>query len=120
MAIPAWVEQLFSTIDAKDTEGFLQQLSPDVQFRFGNAPLMSERAQVGEAVSGLFQGIAGLKHQLLDVWELDGATICRGEVCYTRHDGSTLEVPFINVLRRGSETIDEYLIYVDVSQLFAA
>lgn len=120
MTTPTWMQQLFAAIDNKDTAGFTARLSPDVHFRFGNTPALNGRAQVGESISYLFQSIAGLKHQLLDVWEADGATICRGEVCYTRLDGSTLEVPFINVLKRGSETIDEYLIYVDASQLFAA
>lgn len=118
MTASDWLQQLFSAIDAKDTAGFLAHLSPHVHFRFGNAPALQQREQVGESVSYLFQAIAGLRHQLHEVWEVDGTTICRGEVCYTRHDGSTLEVPFTNILKRGSKTIDEYLIYVDASQLF--
>jgi ketosteroid isomerase-like protein len=120
MSTPDWVQQLFTTIDRKDTAGFIAHLSPDVRFRFANAPILNDQTQVKESIAYLFQAIAGLKHTLLDVWEQDGTTICRGEVCYTRHDGSTLEVPFINVLKRPGETIDEYLIYVDASELFSS
>jgi len=39
-------------------------------------------------------------------------------VTYTRHDSSTLTVPFANILRFEGDLIDEYLIFLDVSELY--
>jgi TRAP-type uncharacterized transport system substrate-binding protein len=44
--------------------------------------------------------------------------ICHGTVTYTRHDASTLTVPFANIFRTRDDLIDEYLIYVDASALY--
>ena len=45
--------------------------------------------------------------------------ICRGEVTYTRLDGSTLSVPFVNVLKLEGSLIRDYLIYADTSELYS-
>jgi hypothetical protein len=39
-------------------------------------------------------------------------------VTYTRHDGSTLRVPFANVFKVDAGLVAEYLIFVDVSRLY--
>lgn len=119
MSIPLWVSQLFQSIDDKDTDRFTAHLSPNVSFRFGNAETVQGREAVAAMIDPFFQAIAGLRHDLIEVWEVDKSAICRGEVCYTRHDGTTLQVPFVNVLKRADGTIDEYQIYVDSSRLFA-
>jgi ketosteroid isomerase-like protein len=119
MAIPNWVTPLFRAIDAKDTDGFISHLADDVRFRFGNADTVQGRNMVEAIIGSFFQAITGLRHELLEGWKIDGTTIVRGTVTYTRHDGSTLEVPFANVMKHNGDTIDEYLIYVDSSRLFA-
>jgi hypothetical protein len=49
---------------------------------------------------------------------MDDALVCHGTVTYTRHDSSTLTVPFANIFKVHGELIDEYLIFIDVSQLY--
>jgi hypothetical protein len=70
-------------------------------------------------VVGFFSSIKGLKHRLLKVWHLEGAAIIQGEVTYTRKDGRLVTVPFMNLFRLEGPLINEYLIYNDVSPLFA-
>jgi hypothetical protein len=77
------------------------------------------REAVGDAVSQFFASIRALRHRLLDRWQRDDSLVCRGEVTYTRHDGSEVSVPFANVFRLHDGRIGEYLIYVDITPLFA-
>jgi ketosteroid isomerase-like protein len=119
MTTATWVHDLFAAIDRQDADAFASHLAEDGSFHFGNAEPVVGRAAVREAVAGFFGSIAGLAHELSDVWTVDGAVIAQGTVTYTRHDGSTLAVPFCDVFEMDGEAIACYRIYIDVSQLYA-
>lgn len=114
----AWADDLFGCIDAMDTEAFLGFLHDDVLFQFGNIPTTRGKTAVRVAVQGFFDSIRSVRHRLIDLWNQGDSVICRGEVAYTRHNASTLCVPFANILRLESGLIAEYLIYVDISELY--
>lgn len=114
-----WLNELFRKIDAKDTAGFLSFLTSDACFRFGNAPLLQGAQSIGEAVNAFFASIKTSQHRLLDTWSIDDTVICQGEVSYTRKDNSRLTLPFVNIFRMQGKHIDQYLIYVDVTPLYA-
>ena len=119
MSQPAWLEKLFTTIDAKDTEGFVAFLTEDAVFRFGNgAPVQGKRA-VGEAVAGFFAGVKSLRHTVRESWSHPDAVVMHGDVTYTRHDGSQLSVPFANVFKVDGTLVREYLVFADVSALWS-
>ena len=50
--------ELFASIDAMDTAGFLARLSPDAVFRFGSMPMVQGTDAIGAAVDGFFATIA--------------------------------------------------------------
>lgn len=112
------VDHLFRSVDAMDTDTFLSFLTEDITFRFGNAPAVTGKQAVNEAVTGFFNAIKSLHHTIDQVWSQDNHIICKGTATYTRKDDSTLTVPFANIFRIHEEKISEYLIYVDISQLF--
>ncbi len=118
MAKGDWVRRLFRSIDDRDTEAFLAFLADDVLFRFGNAGPVNGKAAVRDVVRGFFDSIKGLNHHIAETWDEPDAAICHGTVTYTRHDSSTLSVPFANILRTRAGLIKEYFIYVDVSKLY--
>lgn len=111
---------LFKSIDGKNTEKFQSLLTDDVSFHFGNAPAVEGNSAVGEAVSGFFSSIKAIQHELTDSWEVEGIIICRGTVHYTRHDLTTLSVPFANILTMENKLIKDYQIFVDISELYAS
>ncbi len=119
MTVPAWTRDLFSAIDAGDADAFASHLAEDAVFQFGNAEPIAGREAVRETVAAFLASIQGLEHTLQDAWTPAGAVIVRGLVTYTRHDGSTLTVPFANVFEMDGDAIARYLIYVDISRLFA-
>lgn len=111
---------LFTAVDGMDAEAFASFLADDVVFRFANADPVQGKEATREVVAGFFAAIKALHHDIDRVWEQDDAVICEGMVTYTRHDSTTLEVPFVIVLILAGGLIGEYLIYVDASELFPA
>lgn len=114
------LESLFAAIDAKDVAGFVEHLTPDGRFRFGSAPAVTGQAAIAEAVGGFFDTISGLEHRLSMSAEFDSTVVCEGEVAYTRHDGSRIVLPFVDVFEMDGNKIADYKIYMDVAPLYAA
>ena len=112
--------RLFAAIDGRDADAFVAFIAEDGEFRFGNAPPVVGRAAIRAAVAGFFAAIGGCRHRLLASWTSPGTAVCEGEVTYTRHDGSTLAVPFVNVFALGDGRIRSYRIYIDNGPLFSA
>lgn len=113
------LNELFRAIDARDADAFASFLSADCTFRFGNLPAVTGQDQVREFVAGFFASVAALSHVIEARWTVPGGLICHGTVTYTRHDGSTLTVPFANVFGLAPEGIASYLIFADTSRLYA-
>jgi len=114
-----WVDDLLAAIDRKDHVAFTEFLLPDACFRFGNTTTIRGRPAIAAAVSAFFLALNTLRHRIEDRWMLPDVAIVTGTVTYIRHDGSSLEVPFANVLKFQLAGIHEYLIFVDNSALFA-
>jgi len=119
MSQPAWLEKLFTAIDAKDAAAFADFLTEDAVFRFGNGTPARGRDEVREAVARFFAGVKSLKHSVHESWTVSDAVVMHGEVTYTRHDGSRLSVPFANVFKLDGTRVREYLVFADVSQLWS-
>ena len=113
-------EKLFASIDAMDTESFLAFITPNGTFRFGSAPPVQGRRAIAEAVGGFFSSIAGLEHTLHRILSSDDVAMIEGEATYTRHDGSTISLPFVNVFECEGALISDYRIYIDIGPLYAA
>lgn len=111
--------EMFRRSDAKDVDAWTDLMTEDIHFVFGNADPIDGRDEVHTTIKGFFESIAAIKHDVLDAWTIGDRLIQQLRVTYTRHDGSVLNVPAVNILTRRDGLISEYLIYVDNSQLYA-
>ena len=112
-----WMKRLFAAIDNKDADGFVSFLSEDACFRFANAPVICNKKDIRNAVALFLSGIKSLRHSISGVWEQDNVVICEGEVKYTRHNGSELALPFVDIFRMNGDLIADYRVYMDISAL---
>jgi ketosteroid isomerase-like protein len=120
MEMPPIVRDVFQAVDAKDATRFASYLTPDAVFRYANAPPVTGPDDTREAVARFFAAVRSLRHDLGQVWTLGEMVFCQGEVNYERLDGSKAgPFPFFNLFRLREDKIAEYLIYVDISPLFA-
>ncbi len=113
-------KKLFASIDAMDTESFLRFVHKDATFRFGSSPAVTGHAEIRAAVEGSFSSFAALQHDLQKLITDGDAVACEGEVTYTRHDGSKITLPFVNVFEIDGELISQYRVYIDIGPLFQA
>lgn len=113
------VDALFAAVDDSDTERFVSFLTEDASFRFGSAPAVVGRAEIAAGVSAFFASIAGCKHDIHKTLADGDTLVCEGDVTYTRHDGSELTVPFVDVFEMAGDRISNYKIYIDTSALYA-
>jgi len=111
--------KLFASIDRMDTESFLSFIDEDATFRFGSSPAVTGRDGIGASVNSFFSMFAALRHDLQRVVADDKVIVCEGEVTYTRHDGSKITLPFVNVFEVKNKLITLYRIYIDIGPLFA-
>jgi hypothetical protein len=119
METPKWVPTLFQALDTFNTETFASFLTDEAVFVFGNADPVRGKQTIHDVVAGFFTTIQAIRHDLLETWTLPETVICRGVVTYTRQGGTQLSVPFANVFKLRNGLIQDYLIYVDNSQLYA-
>ena len=119
MANVEWITRLFHSIDTNDPDAFASFLTPDALFKFANQEPVVGKEAARQAVAEFLSSIKAIQHDVLDIWEKEGATACHGIVTYTRHDASQLRIPFANVFKMQGALIQEYLIYVDASQLYS-
>ena len=115
--MPNRLPALFAAIDARDAHAFACFLSPDVEFTFANAPTLQGREQVQTVIAGFFSSLASLRHEVTEHWQSCDTLIMRGQVTYTRHDGSQLNVPFANIFKLRDGLIGDYQIFGDFSAL---
>ncbi|PCM46143.1 nuclear transport factor 2 family protein [Marinobacter sp. ANT_B65] len=112
------LSQLFQAIDNQDATAFADFLTEDCTFSFGNQPPVCGKEAVRDFVAGFFSSIEAVSHSLLESWEVTNGSICQGTVRYTRKDGSTLTVPFANILKLREGLVSDYRIFADTSELY--
>jgi limonene-1,2-epoxide hydrolase len=110
--------KLFASIDAMDTGSFLSFIREDATFRFGSSPSVTGHTGIRAAVEDFFSMFAALEHKLHRHVADDNLVVCEGEVTYTRHDGSAITLPFVNVFEIENKLITLYRIYIDIGPLF--
>lgn len=115
----SWWDELLHAVDSRDAQRFVSFLTPDASFRFGNADCVVGADDIRNVVAGFFSAIASSRHELLTCWGVAPSVACEGTVTYTRRDGSSLKVPFVNAFDLHERQIASYRIYIDNSALFA-
>ena len=119
MEIKNWLESIGNSIDSMDADKFVQFLTDDCIFRFGNQPDVNGKNATRDYVQAFFKMIAGCKHSVLDFWESKNSIVWQGDVLYTRLDGKQVNINFVNILYLKDNLIKDYLIYIDNTPLFS-
>ena len=114
------VRTLISAVDNANDDDIAALSAAEVHFRFGNAQPTNTRSELLAAARVFRESIAGLRHTILDLWEVgDGTVIALMDVHYERLDGRELNLPCCNVFRVHNGRVDKYLIYMDINPVLA-
>ena len=113
------LDELFAAIDRRDVDAFVGFLTEDATFRFGSAPAAEGTEAIRAAVDGFFGTIKGLEHDVGNACASGTTLFCEGDVTYTRHDDSTIKLPFADVFEMSGDRIASYKIYMDIGPLYS-
>jgi ketosteroid isomerase-like protein len=116
----AFASSVYKAIDTMDEKELAPFLTENCTFVFGNAKPVVGRAASADASKAFMALIAGIKHDLADVWSVDDNVISRMTVTYTRKDGKKMSFPAVTIWRVEGKQIADYRIYVDNTPLFAS
>jgi len=118
MSTDNYIKDMYGVVDAMNGAGLAAMMTENGIFRFANIPGVEGREAITGFLDNFFQSIKGIAHSQIEDWKVDNTSFATGMVTYTRHDDSTLEVPFSVILKMHGELIHEYLIFVDASELY--
>jgi len=118
MELNKYVAEVFQSIDRMDASKFASFITPEGCFRYANNPAIEGNKAIETFVGGLFQSLKGISHSNLESWQASEAIFVNGTVSYLRHNDTKLAVPFSCTWKMLNGSIDEYLIFVDSSELF--
>lgn len=110
---------VLADVDRMDAKAFASHLAEDCTLRYANNDEVVGRDAIEVAIAGFFSTIKGIRHHIVEHWDVDDTTIVQLEATYTRMDDRQVTLPAVTIYRRGADLIDEYRVYVDLSPVYA-
>ncbi|HWS00766.1 MAG TPA: nuclear transport factor 2 family protein [Prolixibacteraceae bacterium] len=114
----AYIAEIYQSIDNADAKKFASYIAPNGSFRFANNPAVTGNQAIEAYVDGFFKSLKGINHSNLESWSTGDAIFVNGTVKYTRHNDTSLELPFSCTWKMKDQLIDQYLIFIDSSELY--
>jgi len=118
MGLKSFVSEVYNSIDRADASKFATFITPTGIFRFANAPAVAGNQNIEEFVDGFFKSLKGISHSYLESWKAEDVIFVNGIVRYLRFNGTALQAPFSCTWKMKGQLIDEYLIFIDASELY--
>lgn len=118
MTTKDFIPGMYRAIDAMDSRAVADLMTEEGSLRFANLEPVNGRENIFTFLENFFKSIHGINHSELEYWKAENNWFVTGNVTYTRHDSTHLEVPFAVRLVMKGDLIDRYLIYVDNSTLY--
>jgi ketosteroid isomerase-like protein len=113
------VRALFAAFDKNDVSTLATLVTPDVHLQLTNNDPVDGQPAFAAAVGAFHESIAGVRHEILDLWNDRTAVIAELTVHYTRHDGREVALPCCNVFRLREGCIYDYRSYMDITPVYA-
>lgn len=114
------IRRVFHTIDSMRLDEFAGLFAEDATLVFGNADPLTGRDAITAGIGEFFAAIKGLRHEIVNAWQVGADTIAETTVTYHRLDDKHVTVPAVSIWHtRDDGLIDDYRIFVDLTPLHA-
>lgn len=114
-----FVRRIFAAFDSKDVSALAAFMTDDVRLQLGNAEPMQGKPAFVAAVNAFQGSVAGVRHEVLDVWSDGPSVVIELKVHYTRLDGGAVTLPCCNVFRLREALVADYRSYMDTTPIYA-
>lgn len=114
-----WEKSLIADA-ALDADALAELFHPEAgSFRIGSLPPVEGREPVREFFKQFFaMGMfTTMKHEMIEVHDLPDVLVYEARVTYTRPNGSTLSVPYVNKIRYRDGLFASYRVFIDRTAL---
>jgi ketosteroid isomerase-like protein len=111
---------LFATTDAMDVARIVSLFAEDGRVVFGNGQPLVGIDEIRTGITAFFDTIAGLRHEIVNEWNLGDDAIVEFKVSYDRKDGQQVTIPCVTIFHTDAAgKIDAYRVYFDVAPIYA-
>ena len=110
----------FALVDTMDVATISPHFAEDAQVAFGNSQPLVGVEQVSMGLTAFFDTIAGLRHDIVNEWNVGDDTIVEFKITYDRKDGQQVTIPCVTIFHvDAAGKIDAYRVYFDVTPIYA-
>jgi ketosteroid isomerase-like protein len=111
---------LFATVDSMDVGRIASLFAADSHVVFGNGQPMVGTDELRAGVTAFYDTIAGLRHEIVNEFNVGEDAIVEFNVTYDRKDGQQVTIPCATIFHTDAAgKIDAYRVYFDVAPIYA-
>ena len=111
---------VFATVDSMDVDTITPLFAADSRVVFGNGQPLVGIDEIRTGITAFFDTIAGLRHEIVNEWNLGDDAIVEFNVSYDRKDGQQVTIPCVTIFHTDAAgKIDAYRVYFDVAPIYA-
>lgn len=111
---------VFVTVDSMDVDTITSLFAADSRVVFGNGQPLVGIDEIRTGITAFFDTIAGLRHEIVNEWNLGDDAIVEFKVTYDRKDGQQVTIPCVTIFHTDvAGKIDAYRVYFDVAPIYA-
>lgn len=114
------VQGLLRMFESFDVPGFLECLTEDAVYRFGNYPAATGKEAIEATIKASHMDqITGIRFDVKSSYEQADAVVVEMDVNYSMVNGKTITLPCLDIFRFEGEKVKAMLVFMDASPLFA-
>jgi ketosteroid isomerase-like protein len=111
---------LFATVDSMDVAAIAALFAAGSRVVFGNGQPLVGIDEIRAAITAFYDTIAGLRHGIVNEWNVGDDAIVEFKVSYDRKDGQEVAIPCVTIFHTNAAgKIDNYCVYFDVAPTYA-
>ena len=111
---------LFATVDSMDVAAIASHFATDSRVVFGNGQPLVGIDEIRAGITAFYDTIAGLRHEIVNGWNVGYDAIVEFKVSYDRKDGQQVTIPCVTIFHTDvAGKIDDYRVYFDVAPIYA-
>jgi ketosteroid isomerase-like protein len=111
---------LFTTVDSMDVAAIASLFATDSGVVFGNGQPLVGIDEICAGITAFYDTIAGLRHEIVNEWNVGDDAIVEFKVSYDRKDGQQVAIPCVTIFHTDAAgKIDNYRVYIDVAPIYA-
>lgn len=114
------VQHLLKMFESFDVPGFLDHLTDDAVYRFGNYPAASGKVAIESSIKASHMDqITGISFLIKSTYEKEDTVVVELDVNYAMVSGKVITLPCLDIFRFDGDKVKAMLVFMDASPLFA-